>query len=180
VRASQPASVCLVSVASVGADLRSRFFSLLAANPRSAIYGTILVTAVIGAAGGKLPAGEVLAATLTTLFVFWLAHVYADILGQRLVVDGRGLGAILRGSATFELPLLLGPVLPISCLVLGVLGVPGSLAMNLALSCGVGQLCALGVVVARRLHQSWPVTLLTGFVNGILGLIIVLLKSFLH
>ncbi len=57
---------------------------MLVASPRSAIYGTILATAVIAATAGHEPPGFILAATAATLAVFWLAHVYADILEHEL------------------------------------------------------------------------------------------------
>jgi hypothetical protein len=53
--------------------------------PRAAIYGTIVASAVIATtAGGHESAELILEATLATLLVFWLAHVYADFLGHRL------------------------------------------------------------------------------------------------
>src|SRR6266508_2988671 len=55
-----------------------RRLGMLVASPRSAIYGTILATA------GHEPPGFILAATAATLAVFWLAHVYADILEHEL------------------------------------------------------------------------------------------------
>jgi cation transporter-like permease len=62
-----------------------RLARILAANPRAAIYGTIVASAVIATtAGGHESAELILEATLATLLVFWLAHVYADFLGHRL------------------------------------------------------------------------------------------------
>lgn len=64
--------------------------AIVAANPRGAIYGTIVATAVIAAsaAGGKSPA-LILVATVATLVVFWLAHVVqaprAGLLGAHLM-----------------------------------------------------------------------------------------------
>ena len=65
---------------------------MLVASPRSAIYGTILATAVIAATAGHEPPGFILAATAATLAVFWLAHVYADILEHELAGVSDDLG----------------------------------------------------------------------------------------
>jgi hypothetical protein len=47
---------------------------------RAAIYGTIVATAVIATTGGgHESAALILEATLATLLVFWLAHVYARL-----------------------------------------------------------------------------------------------------
>ncbi|HEX8862972.1 MAG TPA: hypothetical protein VGC06_28535 [Actinomycetes bacterium] len=56
-----------------------RLARVLAANPRAAVYGTIVASAAIATtAGGRESAARILEATLATLLVFWLAHVYAD------------------------------------------------------------------------------------------------------
>jgi hypothetical protein len=62
-----------------------RLARILAANPRGAIYGTIVASATIATtAGGRESAALVLEATLAILLVFRLAHVYADFLGHGL------------------------------------------------------------------------------------------------
>jgi hypothetical protein len=63
---------------------RSRWLAIIAANPRGAVSGTIVATAVIAAAAGHASPGLILAATVATLAVFWLAHVYADFLDHGL------------------------------------------------------------------------------------------------
>ncbi|RPH33612.1 MAG: hypothetical protein EHM90_06275, partial [Chloroflexi bacterium] len=69
----------------VNPDIRRsrRLARILAANPRAAIYGTIVASAVIATtAGGHESPALILEATLATLLVFWLAHVYADFLNR--------------------------------------------------------------------------------------------------
>ena len=53
------------------------------ANPARAIYGTILVMAVIAALShdDSVRSAELIAGVLATTFVFWIAHVYAEVLG---------------------------------------------------------------------------------------------------
>jgi small neutral amino acid transporter SnatA (MarC family) len=63
---------------------RSRRLALLAANPRGAVDGTVVATAVIAATARHQPPGRILAATIATLLIFWLAHVYADFLDHGL------------------------------------------------------------------------------------------------
>jgi hypothetical protein len=106
-------------------DIRGsrRLARILAANPRAAIYGTIVASAAIATtAGGHESAALVLEATLATLLVFWLAHVYADFLGHGL----RHAKADLRLLAFVmvqELSMLVAPALSILFLLLGALGV---------------------------------------------------------
>jgi hypothetical protein len=54
------------------------------------------------------------------------------------------------------------------------------LAVRLALWNGVAQLVGWGIEVGRRLGRSWPAAALGGLVNGVLGVVIVLLEVLLH
>jgi hypothetical protein len=158
-----------------------RLARILAANPRAAIYGTIVASAVIAAtaAGGKSPA-LILAATVATLLVFWLAHVYADFLDHGLR-HGRSDLKVLGSIMVQELSMLVAPALSILFLLLGALGVlEEALAVGLALWNGVVQLVGWGIDVGRRRGQAWPAALLTGLVNGAFGVVIVLLEVQLH
>jgi hypothetical protein len=118
-----------------------RRLAIIAANPRGAVYGTIVATALIAAtaAGGKSP-GLILAATVATLLVFWLAHVYADFLDHGLrhaSSDWKVLVSVMGQ----ELAILAAPALSILFLLLGALGLlDEGLAVRLALWNGVVQL----------------------------------------
>jgi hypothetical protein len=52
--------------------------------------------------------------------------------------------------------------------------------VRLALWNGVVQLVGWGIDVGRRRWQAWPAALLTGLVNGVFGVVIILLKVLLH
>ncbi|HEY2957857.1 MAG TPA: hypothetical protein VGM21_06560 [Actinomycetota bacterium] len=52
--------------------------------------------------------------------------------------------------------------------------------MRLALWNGVVQLVGWGIDVGRRRWQAWPAALLTGLVNGVFGVVIILLEVLLH
>jgi hypothetical protein len=153
----------------------------LAANPRAAIYGTIVASAVIATtAGGHQSAELILEATLATLLVFWLAHVYADFLGHGLRHGTSNL-RLLASIMVQELSMLVAPALSILFLLLGALGVlEEALAVGLALWNGVVQLVGWGIDVGRKRGQAWPAALLTGLVNGAFGVVIVLLEVQLH
>ena len=88
-----------------------RLARILAANPRAAIYGTIVASAVIATtAGGHQSAERILEATLATLVVFWLAHVYADFLGHGLR-HARSNLRLLASIMVQELSMLVAPAL---------------------------------------------------------------------
>jgi hypothetical protein len=126
------------------------------------------------AAGGK-SLELILAATVATLLVFWLAHVYADFLDHGLRQARFGLG-VLGDLMARELSMLAAPALSVLFVLLGALGLlDEELAIRLALWSGVVQLVAWGLGVGRRRGQAWPAALLTGLVNGTFGVVIILL-----
>lgn len=153
---------------------------MLAAQPRAAVYGTIVATAVIAASARTHRAGVILVATVATLLVFWLAHVYAETIAHGLHHGRLGLQRVPTIMAE-ELSMLAAPALSLLFLLLAALGLLGEgLAVRLALWNGVVQLLLWGVAVGRRLGRPWPVALLSGVVNGIFGLVIVVLEVLLH
>jgi hypothetical protein len=159
---------------------RSRWLAIIAANPRGAVYGTIVATAVIAASAGHSSPGTILAATVATLAVFWLAHVYADFLDHGLR-QARFHPKVLPGIMAGELSMLAAPALSVVFLLLGAVGlVDERLAIRLALWNGVVQLVAWGTDVGRRRGQAWPAALLTGLVNGAFGVVIIVLEVLLH
>ena len=159
---------------------RSGRLAIVAANPRGAVYGTIVATAVIAATAEHEAPGLILAATVATLLVFWLAHVYADFLDSGLR-QARFDPKVLPAIMTRELSMLAAPGLSILFLLLGSLGLfDEGLAVRLALWNGVAQLVRWGIEVGRRRGQAWPGVLLTGLVNGVLGAVIVVLEVLLH
>jgi hypothetical protein len=159
---------------------RSRWLALIAATPPGAVYGTIVATAVIAAAAGHASLGQILAATVATLVVFWLAHVYADFLDHGLR-EARFHPEVLPGIMARELSMLAAPALSIVFLLLGAVGLfDERLAIRLALWNGVVQLVGWGTDVGRRRGQAWPAALLTGLVNGAFGVVIIVLEVLLH
>jgi hypothetical protein len=160
---------------------RSRRLAIIAANPRGAIYGTIVACAVIAAAaaGGK-SADRILAITVATLLVLWLAHVYGHLLDQQVRHD-RTRWQVLGSIMIQELSMVAAPALSILFLLLGTLGVLNEpVAVRLALWTGVVQLFGWGIEAGRRRGRAWPAALLAGLINGVFGVVIIILEVLLH
>jgi hypothetical protein len=158
-----------------------RRLAIVAANPSGAIYGTIVTCAIIAAAsaGGKSP-DLILTATITTLLVFWLAHVYAHFLDHEVRHD-RTQWRVLASIMGQELSMIAAPALSILFLFLGALGLLNEpLAVSLALWTGVAQLVGWGIDVGRRRGRAWPAALLIGLINGAFGVVIIILEVQLH
>jgi hypothetical protein len=106
--------------------------------------------------------------------------VYAEVLDHGLRHARFDLH-VVPGIMARELSMLAAPALSVLFLLLGALGLLGEgLAVRLALWNGVAQLVGWGIDVGRRLGRSWPMALLGGVVNGVLGVVIILLEVLLH
>jgi hypothetical protein len=147
------------------------------------IYGTILVTALVaGISEGKdIDAWQILVSVTGTSIVFWAAHVYSEVISQRLAA-GRSLSWAETGQAmSEELPMLQAGFPAALALGLSALGFYSTeTAVTLAIGFGVASLFAYGVVLAHREGAGRMQTFVTACVNGTFGLVIVALKAFVH
>jgi len=144
-----------------------------------AIYGTILVTALVAGLSEDpdYTSRDILESVLVTAAVFWLAHVYARVLGERVGGDERGARALTRAAMVEEWPLLQAAALPCAALLLAVAGLfSRNTGVNLAIGLGVPSLFVFGFLCARRLHRPVMGALLTGGINALAGLVIIVLK----
>lgn len=152
------------------------------ANYAAAIYGSILVAALVSTLDEEdAAAGALAVAVLTTMVVFWLAHVWADVVAERLETGERISSADLRRLARRQWPMIEAAAAPVAALVLAWTGVLSlDLAVWLALGLSIVQLAAWGMVVGFRTSATLPLALLSGAVNATLGLLIVVLKALVH
>jgi hypothetical protein len=142
----------------------------------SAIYGSLLVTTLVAVQWrGATAPGFIGLSLLTSVGVFWLAHVWAEVVNRRLRgrIDRLTLGNIALSEAT----MLTSVVVP--GLLLGLpffLGVPVDLAIGAALLASLVQLFLWGLAVGRAAHSSWHLALGVAVVDCALGVLIVGLK----
>lgn len=152
-----------------------------------AVYGTILFAAVIAVAsdddhpGGAQEPLEVLLAALTTLVVFWVAHVYARAIASHGVRRGEDvpLRVAVRRALIASNGMLLAAVIPTALLVLGALGVLPD-ADEWALWSAVLILATLGYAAfAERGSRLWA-RLIGAAATAVLGVVIIGLDAALH
>jgi hypothetical protein len=152
------------------------------AQAAGAIYGTILVTAVVTALSedeGASPTEIAVAAILTSL-VFWLAHVYSRVLA--ISVGERAFTwAVARDTAVEEWPMVQSAGPPVAALLLAPIGVVSDYtAENLAIGAGLAALFFWGLLLGRRRGLAPLGLLLVATVNVAFGGAIVLLKIAVH
>lgn len=90
-----------------------------ASDASGAIYGTIAATAVIAATARYQAPGRVLALTVATLAILWLAHVYAEALSHHVQGATRPRWDIVAAAMVKERPMLEAPALSLLLLLVG-------------------------------------------------------------
>jgi hypothetical protein len=147
-----------------------------------AIYGSIIATALIGA----LREADVTAKQLTldvaaTMLIFWIAHTWAAIAGERIHLGHGLLWHRVKALGREEWPIVEASFLPIVALVLGWVGLLAEdTAAKLALAIGIGQLCFWGFVLGRRVYGTRLGAGLAALGDGAIGIVIVLLEVWAH
>jgi hypothetical protein len=148
-----------------------------------AIYGTVLVSALI-AVGWKYETDlEVFLFTLGTVGVFWLSHIYSGVVaGNRSAERPRkAVWATVLDTARHSAGMVLAMLLPAFFLLLATAGVLDEyVAYYVALWVGVGILAVLGYANAARRRKRWPLRLLNAATTSALGLIIIWLSTLVH
>jgi hypothetical protein len=143
------------------------------------VYGTIVVLAVLIAGARAYPheAGRIAALVVVTSVVFWLAHVYAQALGESVARERRLTLVELRSVGRHEAAIIEAAVVPVAALLFGAVGVISTTAaVWLALATGLGVLAVEGVLFARLERLGWLGTLVIVSVNLALGVSLIGLK----
>ncbi|GAA3876926.1 hypothetical protein GCM10022381_19340 [Leifsonia kafniensis] len=148
-----------------------------------AIYGTVLVSALI-AVGWKFNTDwEVLVFTVGTIGVFWLAHIYSGVVAREETIGPRwkAISHAAYRSAQHSVGMVVAMLLPAFFLLLAVMGLLDEyVAYYIALWVGVGILAVLGFVNSARRGQRWGLRLLSAAATSLLGLAVIWLSTLVH
>jgi hypothetical protein len=186
-------------------DTRSRFARIRdRVVTADAVYGTILFSALIAVAsdadhsGDGIPGDEpafhvtitfgervdlvqTLIVSLTTLVVFWIAHVYARTIaghGLRAGEDVR-LGRAFRRAIEHSNGMLWSAIPATLVLLLGIVGVIPD-ASDWALVVNIVVLGVLGYQALSERRRSIPMRILGGVITAVLGFVIILVDIAAH
>ncbi len=146
------------------------------------VYGTITVGALLAAeSSGRETYAETIAAIVLALVLYWLAHAYASLTGDRLHhgrrLTARGLGSQLLHEVT----VLAGAVLPLVAVILaGVVGASLSTALNAGVVVAAITVVALEAAAAARAELSGRELVGQAFVGAVLGCLVLALRIVLH
>ncbi|MER6142003.1 hypothetical protein ABT174_18485 [Streptomyces sparsogenes] len=144
-----------------------------------AVYGSLLAASVVVTAGtaGDFPRLQLIVLLLVTGVVFWAAHVYAHLAGERIVggpIDRQE----VRHVARREWPIVEAAVLPaVAAAVSPVLGLGLSGTGWLVLAVAIAQQVTWATLGAISAGATRRMAVGEGVVNLLLGLVIVAAKA---
>ena len=148
----------------------------------AAVYGSILVAALVGAMFEEQASARTMTLSLAaTVVVFWISHAWSEVVGER-VAHGRLFDtARIKAISLEEWPLVEAGMLPSAVLALAWIGlVSRHTAVVVALAVSIIQLVGWGILAGRRTQPTWWSALAVGAVDGVLGIVIVALEIFVH
>ena len=143
------------------------------------VYGSVIATALVAALRkAHEPAFASAVSLLSTMAVFWLAHVWSEITGEQVYRGRKFMPQLALRIARAEWPLVEAAFGPSVVLLLGWVGLlEDETALTAALAICVLQLLGWGFVVGRRAYGRWFYATLSALVNGVLGLTLVALET---
>ncbi len=159
-----------------------RWLILPTGDPANAIYGTILVAAVVAAEDPQQTQSYEIALTVAvTVVVFWLAHGYARVISSRLSTGaGLSLGEV-RAALAEHWPIVQAAVPPMAVLAIAAgEGATVEGAQQAALWTSV-VLLGIWSTVAGRASQlvGWRLVCYAGS-SAVLGFLMIILEVLIH
>lgn len=151
-------------------------------NVAGAIYGLILGASIISAASADHPgqAGLVEIYVCVTALVFYLAHVYARVIGTWIEGEAPTAAAIRR-ELRQEWPMVSAQLLPVLLLLLGALGtLSGRTAITLALVAALAELIVGVLYACFKVRASRGQAIASVTTALVFAVVVVLLKIFVH
>lgn len=151
-------------------------------NAAGVVYGVITIGALMAAESGRHESYlDLLASALVATLLFWLAHAYADLLGQRLTTgEGLTVGALGRALA-HDWAIVRGAALPLIALVIAwLLGASREAGVTASLRTAVVTVVVLEVIAGIRANSTRTELLLKAGVGVTMGIAILAVKGILR
>ncbi len=116
-----------------------------------------------------------------TVFVFWLAHIYAAVVASRATHTPLALRTAVARGIRHTYGMLVAMLIPASLLLLAVIDVVEEYtAYYLALGSGILLLAVIGYANAARNGSSWPWRVAGVLATAGLGMLVVVLSIIVH
>jgi hypothetical protein len=151
-------------------------------NPARLVYGVLAIGALLAAESGSHESYlDTVGSAVIALWLYWLAHSYADVLGHRLQTHERLSVTVLRRALRDEATILVGAALPLlALLVAWALGAALTTGVEVALWTSVACLIAIELLAGIRARATPGELVLEAGIGLTMGLAIIALKVVLH
>ncbi len=147
----------------------------------SYLYGLIVTGAVLATAPDGFRLGRVAVLLLATLCIYWAAETYVHALAARTLLRRRLTGGERRAIAADGWPLVAASAVPLVLLLVeGLVGMDTKIALDVALGVNAGLLFLLGWRMSRESGLTGARLLLSATLAGLLGVLMIVLKTSLH
>ncbi|MDQ6805085.1 MAG: hypothetical protein M3065_08965 [Actinomycetota bacterium] len=151
-------------------------------NPAGVVYGTLIVGAVLATESVRRETLlDTIGATLLALLLYWLAHSYAQTLGDRLERQiPLSASGILR-SLVRDRAIIRGAIVPIlALLIASAIGASLASAVLVAVWTASATIVTFEVVAGIRARLRGRELVLQICAGGVMGLAIIGLRTVLH
>jgi hypothetical protein len=151
-------------------------------NMSGAIYGMIAIGALLAAESGLRDTYlETIGSTMLALGLYWLAHAYADLLGQRLQTRARLTAKALGQNLLHDWAIMRGGAVPLLVLLAcWAAGASQETAVTVDLWITAGSLLTFELLAGLRARASPAELLLEGCVGAAMGVGVLALRVILH
>jgi hypothetical protein len=151
-------------------------------NPSGAVYGLIVIGALLAAESGRHETWlDTFVSAVIAAALYWLAHGYAGLLGRRLSGEERLTADTLARSLAHDWALVRGASIPLlALLVAALLGASQETAVTTAVWISAGGLVAFELIAGLRSKAGRGELALELTVGVTMGVAILALKIVLH
>jgi hypothetical protein len=146
------------------------------------VYGLILIGALLAAESGRHETYlDTVLSTVIAAALYWLAHAYADVLGDRLQQQERLSARAFAQALAHDWGIMRGAALPLLALLLAwAAGAPLHSAVTAALWTAIASLVVFELFAGVRSRATPRELALDACVGATMGVGILLLKIVLH
>jgi hypothetical protein len=151
-------------------------------NPAGVVYGIITMGALLAAESARRETYvEAVASASIALLLYWLAHSYASLLGERLSGKEHLTFTTLGRAFIHDWAIVRGASIPLLALLLTwASGASQHTAVNIGVWSSVVCLIAFELIAGLRAKASVRELVVEGSVGAAMGLAIIALKIVLH
>jgi hypothetical protein len=152
------------------------------ANPAGQVFGLIALGALLAAESARHETYlEVVGTSMLALTLYWFAHAYGEIVGERMRSGARLSGQAVRRALVHDWPIMRGASAPLlAVLVCWVAGADTNTAVLAALWTCVGCLVAFELIAGLQAGAGPLELLIEGSIGAAMGIAILLLKIILR